>query len=66
MFQPPFEILLAFTYNSNSLCFKEDKRVGMRGLFLKGSTEIRQTQIVRYFKHVGEHSGEELAVPASF
>lgn len=66
MFQPPFEILLAFTYNSNLLCFKEDKRVGTRGLFLKGSTEIRPAQAKHYFKHVGEHSGEELAALTSF
>lgn len=44
MLQPPFELLLAFTCNSNSLCFKEAERVRM-GLFLKTSTEIRQAQI---------------------
>lgn len=57
--QPPFEILLAFTFNSNSLCFKETERVGMR-LFLKTSTEIRQAQIAlqhSYFKFIGKGGG---------
>jgi len=46
VFQPPFELLLAFTCNSNSLCFKEAEGVGTRRLWLKNSTEIGQAQTV--------------------